>query len=572
LTTSQQRNANRIVSITGQLGKVARIHSRQVKEVKWQNEEGGAPGYSAEGVIVMNPRELPLPNTRDDIATWIGVLMHEVGHCDWSPETVVGANHRVYNLAEDARQEALLIDSLPGTRWPLTRAVADLILSQPEAHFNPGSIWPLIAGRRYLPPDLWNSVHDAVIAQMGEDWVNAVEYEILLYMQLIDPGMSQVDDAREILNRLEALLDKLPEPPVTICESGGSGTPRIGAPPTPAPEKPDQGEKGEGQPSGEGKGEGEKGDGEPKAGGGEGDGEPDTGDDESDGQGNGTSTAPTPTKTKKEIKAAAKQASEKAGAAMEETIDTIAEHIARDAYGAIDMDQNRTIPVATEARQAASQLIAHLKPFTDAAEAGLDRFTGRGRIRPDRMAAGYRPDRVFDRWNLDQDDAVSVEIIVAMDVSGSMGNDVEALSQATWVIQKVAQHTAANVTVIAWHHQADVMKVPLWNDRVPVFVPQGSTSGMPMLRLAESIFDASLLRRKWLMVMTDGQIGDMALVMQKCDELRKKHIAITPIGYGRGANAKPFGTNAKSINRLIDMPQILGAMLTELYRDNIILH
>jgi len=221
---------------------------------------------------------------------------------------------------------------------------------------------------------------------------------------------------------------------------------------------------------------------------------------------------------------------------------------------------------------AQKRLMRSLKPLLVASEAGLERLTGSGRIRPDRMENGYRPDHVFDKWQLDQSDQVSAEIVLAVDVSGSMSSEMTHLAEAIWVMRQVVSKTSSRLRVLLWDTMVTEYRAPL-TSQVEVLSARGGTDAYPAIQSATAIFDGSRAKRKWLIVMTDGQTHEReGALKRRVAQLVASGVTVTILEFGYNADASAFTDDASTrrhISNLAEMPEILGQMLRQVYRKNI---
>ena len=576
--------------IAHQLEQITRIHSRDVARL--EVAEHGAtvpPGWSIGNEITLNSDALPDWRTVDGLAVWLGVAMHELGHCTWSPPKSEFPHelHKVYNLAEDQRQEALVAEDLPGVVGSFTQAVAQLILGNPQMHAS--RIWPLVAGRLYLPDGLLKAVRAGAVAEKSAEWAAGVYDSIAAYKALQDPGYADRDDAVVHLTRLKELLGELADmggDPPEICSAQGKEDPGIGgvdAEPDPNGEGSDGECEGEGSPSdqegeGKGKGKGEAGDGE-----GEGKGSstgdvPDADDNPSPGQGVGVGhvhglKAPTAESLADAVRGQAKLVRENIDAGLREQAKAVLARIRGEDVGVAPIDRGGALKRAPspEARMAQKRLLRSLKPLLVASEAGLDRMTSSGRIRPDRLENGYRPDHVFDKWKLDQSDQVSAEIVLAVDVSGSMSTEMTHLAEAIWVMRQVVSKTSSRLRVLLWDTSVTEYRAPL-TGQVEILSARGGTNAKPVIATAQAIFDGSQAKRKWLIVMTDGQVSQNDGLRERCNALVASGVTMTVLEFGYGADGSEFTGDPGSrrhIKSLSEMPEILGQMLRRVYRKNI---
>lgn len=570
----RERRSLYIASLGGQLERIAKIHSPRVTAVNITSQDRATPGWSAEGIIVLNQAALPDPMTVDGLMVWVAVLMHEVGHCQWSPEAAVWEAdlRKVANLAEDQREEHLVAAELPGVIPGFRQAVATLILDQidtpPYQSVDPWMMWPLVAGRLYLSKKVRRVVRDAAIAEKGATWTSTVADLIAKYKRLADPGYSDKDEAERILNTLKAMLPKEQVQLVNIgCNTSGTGNPDVGGVPMDTDEdldEPEESEEESGGCSGESTGEPteEEGDEESAGGANDGDSDDESKDDKESKSGAGSD--------REKIKDAVKKEQQESADDMRQQAKVIMRQV-REEIGVTNPETFHlgSYPPSPAALSVKARLEQQLKPLLQAADSGFEFLTDDGEIQPDRIAAGYRPDHVFDKWRLDQHDEVSAEIVVAVDVSGSMGSHMKDLSEAIWVIRQVVGKTSSNLTVLLWDTYVTEYRHPL-TSQVPRLSSRGSTDVTAVAKLALEVFTESQARRKWLLVMTDGaSTHDEHTVRSLFGAIEKQHVAVTALEFGGiGSNyTKDWGlSDRRHIKSLEQMPVLIGGMLKTVYQ------
>lgn len=214
---------------------VDRVLSPMVDQVLIVEDPGTTvPGWTDGVNVTLNASRLPqLENiSARDLAAWLGVNAHEVGHTLFSPREdsvlikkirdlekagMYQGMARVESLAEDQRMERLTIGR--HRKWVvyLTAAASHFIIEPKDSQIPLGAVkpeagalpdrfdemWPWIAGRTWLPADLRQQARDAWAGDgrrlgklMGR------------YQMLADPGYEDVVEALELLTQMrECLLD-----------------------------------------------------------------------------------------------------------------------------------------------------------------------------------------------------------------------------------------------------------------------------------------------------------------------------------------------------------------------------
>jgi hypothetical protein len=141
-------------------------------------------------------------------------------------------------------------------------------------------------------------------------------------------------------------------------------------------------------------------------------------------------------------------------------------------------------------------------------ESGWTRRTESGRFNARRWATQpvLDPESVFDRYDPGALDAASFEIVLLLDVSGSMMGLTRQLSEAAWAIQHAVDHLEAKVTILTYEDRHYVMSVAgdRPTDRMFNLAALGGTDPTTALREAWRILGESDARTRIVMTMTDG--------------------------------------------------------------------
>ena len=138
-------------------------------------------------------------------------------------------------------------------------------------------------------------------------------------------------------------------------------------------------------------------------------------------------------------------------------------------------------------------------------------------------------------------------------------------------MRQVVAKTSSRLRVLLWDTQVTEYRAPL-TGQVEVLSARGGTNPKPAIATAQAIFDGSHAKRKWLIVMTDGQVSANDGIRERCDALVASGVSMTVLEFGYSADAKEFTGNPearKKIKDLSEMPEILGQMLRRVYRKNI---
>ena len=239
------------------MGAVDRVLSDNCKALIVANFPHAVPGWTDGETVNINGTALPaLVNRYGDpvdrsLVTWLGVNGHEVGHTMYSPRAASPLHNlmsnmiddgmylgidRVYNLAEDQRMERLTVARFRPWRTYLTAAAVHLLVENlvqeqdddrhqimDEALLS--QLWPLVAGRTWMPPVVRRMALDAWDKNHGVGAGMRIAKLIGEYQRIADPGYEDAKHALQVLMALHAELEQQGESPEdmkgTGCDSAG---------------------------------------------------------------------------------------------------------------------------------------------------------------------------------------------------------------------------------------------------------------------------------------------------------------------------------------------------------------
>lgn len=534
--------------------------------------------------IIFINQDLLRPKTAQDLLALVGLIIHELGHLHHTPksddrytqELVAAGIFKTANMVEDGKQEMKKIKIRPGyTKYLKYAVLKHLLETTPAANIH--RVYPLVAGRHYLPESLRRQARIYCVAKYGEDIV--AEFDRLLREFFAINPLAEPMEAKEIV---QAIHDLFPMDRPTGC------TPNIQVHEGRTEEDPkdwnpyDGESKGEPKESKDGEGDGEEEgttskddgetdnegsgpeegedsednedfdwdpddeededsdsseDGDPIEEGGEAsdpqDGEdPSTGSDNGDpvdgeGDDGGDPTGEAQAGTEKpdeDIDQSTEQLSpEDFLKKLKEMNDQLEEQLADDYEEDIELIKSEAFgdgairkPVANE-KTAQAELVSALKRLADAAKGGIDRRKPKGRLALGRYIRGMdRPgiEKItFDKFRPDVSRALNMEIVLAVDNSGSIRGVEEELAGTVWALVTALESVGGpSVTVILWNSEFQVWKVPSdkWRAKyVPTIKPTGGTTPVPVLKYSREIFKHSRRKQKLLFILTDGVWGHM---------------------------------------------------------------
>jgi hypothetical protein len=472
-------------------------------------ERGPAPAWtSLEGdTVSFSINRMPFPESRLDVAVWLGTNAHELGHALFSPRRgsalmgrVIAADQTylkgiadLHNIAEDQRQERLVLDRFAPWRAYLVAALSHhLVVSDKAA-------WLLLCGRTWLPAKVRAEAKAAFTQEFGAASADQVALLIGRYQRLVEPGDLDHAEAWDILEALHSLFTSVP-PLRQRCQSIEGGEPEEGEASSSAPATADEAD-------GQGEGEGTEGEGEGEADGaageGSGEGQPTEG-----GKGSGRSANGRQDRLE-QLKAAASEQLDAEDVAKD--LDAILEALetGRGAEGVAGAAPQGRYEVATDsARRLHHEVADALLELKDANEPGWVRRTDGGRLNVSRLInPNVDVDELFDRWEPGQLESNELELVLLLDVSGSMGSKVGALAEAAWAIRQAVDDLEGRCTVITWDDGPHrVLAAPGERPDDRMFVPATGNGTDPRTALTEAYRQlvGSEATNRLCVILTDG--------------------------------------------------------------------
>lgn len=466
--------------------------------------------------------------------------------------------HQAWNILEDQRMERLVLGRFEAWRAYLSAALVKHIAMDNDAS------WLFVSGRTWLPAQgramaraLFVSVHGEQAAVEATQLIDAYQY-------LADSGEADADVAFALIVAFRSLLTRASvNPPPSGCsgkviESGSSGEDgdeaqeRAQGVPTAAEADEDDdtddddGEPGDGEPGDDdaesdddedplvatngGDADDDEGDDDDADDGGSGDAADDDGDEADDGDDDGSGEGDEPDDGEPGGDGAGRGDPSKQGdprSVADAMRDGVDEQLADDDVAA-ELDQMQdTIehgkgghgPDGPEAvgtyvhRSDAAGMLEHdvtdaLMDLRDEAEPGWTKRVNSGRFNTRRWATDphWSPDDVFDRYEPGQLDSCSFEVVLILDVSGSMNSALRAVGEATWAIRRAVDALEGKCTTLTFSDGWAVLpgNEQRPDDRVFIPAPVGGTNPVGVMREAARLIAESDAAQKLVVMLTDG--------------------------------------------------------------------
>lgn len=531
---------------------------RDLRVVPVTDYGSSTPSWTDGRDVFLNSVVLDDPTSLEAIVNLTGVNYHEVAHVLWTPRTDSYMTRVVvreglfpyFNMLEDQRIESIFVTLYPSlAKYFTSMMLRYLAKSEQQWKYN----FPLTHGRRYLDPAIREAFEDRYKGKRSN--MAAIKEAIDYYRTctLGHRGNLDEDAALWALREYARLLqeDNIDDVKASAMDDNkhGNGAGHQGEPETEdqakgtgqiadnegdgsewstgstKPDKSDKdkdentdgsgdadddNEEGNADESGEGQGAGsENGDGSGTGSGTGADGEGD--DDGPSGTGVGTGSAKQGLDDQEVMDSLNEQYED---ILSDDEVAAEAEQVQRTLHsGTMDIDNglakskpNKTVPEddRTIARQIAKEF--------GKARAALDpnwvygQREGRLDMRQVRRP-NYDRDTSRRRWDEGQEDEASVEVVVLIDTSGSMGQYIDRVSKATWTIKRAVESINGTCTVIGYNTSATVLMprdTKADASKYHGYLARGGTNPERALDYAARIVGLSKAKYRLVMVLTDG--------------------------------------------------------------------
>lgn len=530
------------------------IAGKRIKTLLTSEEEELAPAWTNDTgtEITFNAPLLGEIESKDDYVRLNGLNYHELSHVLYTPSrggsrtnNAIWARGRQHDgdefltafyALEDQRIESMMITRARAVRPYFEKIIADYILSNPETEDY--SIL-MLAGRKYLGEEIIEAAKEkwGYDAELLEEGLDIIEQYRVLDMA----NQMHVLSAVSLAVRYMDLLRKI-SPPKPPCLPHGEGdedahggmddsdsrdqrNSRAASTAVAAGRDLPQ-DKGDDKQQGAGKGD-QDGDEEDKGNQGKGEGGKDPGEDEGDdpdvqgvqGRG-GSADDPGPG-------AGDQEGNHEGGTDLEQLLEHLS-HAVGESFeveadyetfqgmvraGRIGADHVTRYPHwAAGASSDVTSLVNVIEPewrrLVERTDPGWSYREDSGRFNVQRYALGEREiDQLFDSWEEGQTDATSIEGVLLLDISGSVGSWQTLLSGAAWTSKRVFDSIDAPLTIIAFDGSAYMVysrDEHASSVKFPSFRCTGGTDPTYALQEALAILSVSPRKKRYLCTMTDG--------------------------------------------------------------------
>lgn len=575
----QTKDKERLIRLSNVISKFAStLTLRKVHVEIDTNNSFNTEAWSDAETITFNANRLNNLDTVEGVASIKGLGLHEVSHILLTPRMGsnirkwVNANdyQRAFNALEDQRIETFMTHKFSNVNEWLTITISKFLLNNSSAYH---LLFPIIAGRKYLPAGLLKAIRHAY-----QDQVNVQELSDIIdqYIVLNLSDSSHIPIAMKLIERYHQLVNdgipsasgyqpggfsKIPDPHGHDCRKDNelkssekskpmnkAGQQKIidkvlakRSQPTPQSSSSQEDEEYDKPDDNQGQGQGDgDGDADGQGSGGDNDGvNPGRG----AGKGNGTHDY--------DIKEQARSALNKSMTKMHhELINTVKQF-----NGDAELT-SKTVKIPPRPQRVSDQsvdakVVSGARSFARELELikadhdpGWLRKVDLGKLNVQRYATGVEFDEAFDQWDLGREDAVDIEAIVLLDNSPSMSWTINEAYDSMWAIKRALDKINASTTVLTFSDTHEVLysSQERASHRKRYAGLGGGTEPYDALRYAKYVLAESNKAIKIIITITDGQWYDDDKSDTVLRELRRSGV-ITALAYvdDREYSAKRWG-------------------------------
>lgn len=487
------------------------------------------PAWTSGTEISINASTL---DTRDfdDVVKLHGLNFHELAHVLYTPRAGTSLSQWVidhylfqaFNLLEDQRIESMMSVRYPSTAPWLTAAILRWVIGKPEA-LETGYLY--VRGRRYLPGELRGTLRSTF---RRPDLLGDIDRIVDSYRRLVFP--TDYDAARPLITDMDRVLRELMydgKGGVSSDPNGHGGRdslPTKGRPvsvkeqrdnrdrmsdPSPAAPKDDQDEDPQDPQGGHSEAS-------------------------NDDEGTPADVKGAPGNDSEAPQSEPESASEAGlGVGMGSNQEEVLERLEEMLDDLVDTPEvrndvlrtQRQIRVATtgdslpynpfynepadhEYVMMAHQLTRTLDRLREEAEPGWHREEETGRLNVVRWAVDRDPQTAFDRWDEGVTDAVDIEAVILLDISGSMNMVIDHANNAMWALKRSFDMSEISSTVLVFDDKSTTLyRSTDRADGASIRRPSGGGGTDPSEGLSQAarILGTTKKRHKVLIAITDGE-------------------------------------------------------------------
>ena len=504
------------------------------------NNHPDVPAWSDSDNIWFNEDTMGDLSDPKTVTSLKGLSLHEISHILLTPRT--GSNiakdvqreglWRAFNALEDQRIEMMMTKRFGNVSDWLAAAVAQFLIDEPEAW---DTVYPLTHGRKYLPKELRKQLRDMYEQQGNVTRIGQLIDQYIL-LNLSDPKNYPI--ALDIIREYDSLVNMLPP----IPNPQGWGVPIEGWERVKDPSGHDKRKHGEWKSSKSkpmSKADQEKlsqrlANDLANSNGGD---ESMDSDNEGETSQQGASSS------------GVAKLGTSVGQMAEQIVTKVLTTKARDIahtmkqYNAdIELTSiNAGTPprlettlreVSVDTTQASRSFANELERLRADHDPGWNRRVEAGKLNVQRYVTGTDLDECFDEWDMGREDAVDIEAVILLDISGSMSSMIHGACESMWAIKRALDKVNANTTVLAFDHEPHLIYSAdeRASARMKAAWSRGGTDPLAALKYTKNILADSNRAIKVCIVLTDGTWGYSDESDKLLREFRRAGV-LTALGY-----------------------------------------
>lgn len=192
--------------------------------------------------------------------------------------------------------------------------------------------------------------------------------------------------------------------------------------------------------------------------------------------------------------------------------------------------QNEAVDV--NAIGAATSFARELQLLKAEYDPGWNKFQENGRLNVQRYALGCEVEEAFDTWDMGRDDAIDIECVIALDISGSMSGNLRGAYQSMWAIKRALDKVSAATTVVTFGSTANLLydSSERAGTKMKYTGTNGGTSPRDALEFSRYKLSQSKRAIKLFIAITDGYWDDSDANNKIIRELRRGGV-LTSLAY-----------------------------------------
>jgi hypothetical protein len=533
--SAEQTRRARMLQVVGKFASTLTLRSIGVElSGKHDRNHQDAPAWSDADNIWFNEDELGDLSDFDTVLSIKGLSLHEISHIMLTPRN--GSNlakevqrqglWRAFNSLEDQRIEMMMSKRFGNVADWLCAAVAKFIMEDPSQWT---TCFPLLHGRKFLPAEL-----RAQVANLYENQEDVVRLKQLIdsyiVLNLVDP--QNFPTALNIIAEYDALVNKLGPNPQDSSWQPQTGWGRVKDPnghqsrkdgelksskskPMSKAEQQKLSDKVEGavQEANQADAQGSPQSSEPQA---------------------GDSPSSSASSLSSILEDILEDIKEKKHKEIQQIIKQYNGEVELTSINAGTPQRPHCSPMAVSNAtvQASRSFANELERLRRDYDPGWNRRTSSGRLNVQRYVTDVDIEECFDQWDLGREDAVDIEAVILLDVSGSMGSHSIGSFESMWAIKRALDKVNASTTVIAFDN--DTHLIYSANERAGQQMKYtnqwGGTDPYEALRYSRNILAQSSRAIKLCIVITDGIWSNEEQCNKLIREFRRAGV-ITALGY-----------------------------------------